>query len=125
MITTNDIKIKDQKPEKLTIISTGDVKPKEFVVKGKGKALSTQMITTSNVDKFKHAPRKAVEEKLTVDKKGKANKGFTEGDAVYQKKSIVEKGEPKKKPWNKMNAEERKEHQMKKAKEADAAKKKE
>ncbi|MCK4793145.1 MAG: hypothetical protein KAV87_55960 [Desulfobacteraceae bacterium] len=58
MITTNDIKIKDQEPKKLTIISTGDIKPKEFVIKGKGKPHSKQTITTSNVDEFKHTPRK-------------------------------------------------------------------
>ena len=110
MITTNDIKIKDQKPEKLTIISTGDVKPKEFVVKGKGKALSTQMITTGNVDKFKHAPRKVVKKKIKPTE-------TTTAPAIPD--------ELQKKPWNKMNAEERKEHQIKKAKEAEAAKKKE
>lgn len=58
MITTNDIKIKDQESKKLTIISTGDIKPKEFVIKGKGKPRSEQLITTSNVDEFKHTPRK-------------------------------------------------------------------
>lgn len=58
MITTNDIKIKDQEPKKLTIISTGDIKPQQFAIKGKGKLRSDQVITTSNVDKFKHTPRK-------------------------------------------------------------------
>ncbi len=58
MITTNDIKVKDNEPvKKLTIISSNDIKPSEFVVKGKGKAHSGQIITTSNVDSFKHTPR--------------------------------------------------------------------
>lgn len=61
MITTNDIKIKDQEPAKLTIISTGDVEPKGFVIKGKGKKKSEQVITTSNVED-KKIP-------LTVDQK--------------------------------------------------------
>ena len=50
------------------------------------------------------------EKKLTINKKGEANKGFTKGDAVYQKKEKIEK-----KPWNKMNAKERKAYQAEKA----------
>ena len=110
MITTNDIKIKDQEPKKLTIISTGDVKPKEFVIKGKGKPRSEQMITTSNVDQFKHTPRKSVKKK-------------EEPKLVEPSKELTT--ELTKKPWNKMNAKERKEHQAEKAKKAEAAEKKE
>ena len=52
MITTKDIKLKDTKPEKLTIIQTGKVKPKGFAVKGTPKARDKRIITTSNVEEF-------------------------------------------------------------------------
>ena len=61
MITTEDIKIKDQEPKKLTIISTGDVEPKGFVIKGKGKKKSEQIITTGNIEDEKRP--------LTADQK--------------------------------------------------------
>ena len=134
MITTKDITIKDQEPKKLTIISTGDVKPKDFVIKGKGKPQSKQVITTSNVEdkktplnadqekiiadikkeqarvkeeqkktkkleadlkkanaKLKAITEKEDKKKLIIDKKGKTNKGFTKGDAAYQKELEVKK----------------------------------
>lgn len=52
MLTTNDIKLKDTKPEKLTIIQTGRVKPKGFIVKGKSKPRDKRIVTTSNVEEY-------------------------------------------------------------------------
>lgn len=53
--------------------------------------------------------------KLIINKKGEANKGFVKGDAVYREEEKAEKS-VEKKPWNKMNAKERKEYQIEKAK---------
>ncbi len=52
MITTKDVKTKDTKGEKLTSIQTGNVKPDEFIIKGREKQRDNRMITTSNVEKF-------------------------------------------------------------------------
>lgn len=52
MITSKDVKTKDTKPEKLTIIQTGKVKPKGFIVKGKSKPRDKRIITTSNVEEY-------------------------------------------------------------------------
>lgn len=49
MITTKDVKVKDQAPEKLIILSTGDIQPKKFEIKGKGKPKIEQTITTSTI----------------------------------------------------------------------------
>lgn len=58
MITTNDIKTKDMKPEKLTIVQTGKTKPKEFNPKGKGKPRNKIIITTSNVKELQKKRKK-------------------------------------------------------------------
>jgi len=52
MLTTNDIKIKEAKPEKLTIISTDKISPKEFKLKGKPALRNKTIITTGNVEEF-------------------------------------------------------------------------
>jgi len=52
MITTKDVKLKETKDEKLTMLTTGKVKPVEFVIKGKAKPREKQIITTSNVDQY-------------------------------------------------------------------------
>ena len=68
------------------------------------------------------------EKKIVINEKGEANKAFKKGDAVYQKEEKEEKekgpklvepskglmAELTKKPWNKMNAKERKEYQIEK-----------
>lgn len=58
MITTKDVKTKDAKPEKLTILTTGKHKPKEFAVTGNPKPRDKRMITTSNVEEFQKKLRK-------------------------------------------------------------------
>lgn len=52
MITTNDIKTKETKPEKLKTITTDKVKPREFKLKGKQKPKDDTIITTTNVERF-------------------------------------------------------------------------
>jgi len=58
MLTTNDIKTKETKPEKLKIITVNKVKPKEFELKGKPKPRDKTIITTSNVEKFQKNKKK-------------------------------------------------------------------
>jgi len=58
MITTNDIKIKETKPEKLTIISTDKINPKKFNIKGKPKLRDKTIITTGNVEEFQKKGKK-------------------------------------------------------------------
>lgn len=58
MITTRDVKTKDAKDEKLTIITTGKVKPKEFALKGKGRDRDKTVITTSNIEQFQKKGKK-------------------------------------------------------------------
>lgn len=58
MITTKDVKLKDTKPERLTIIQTGKVKPKGFVVKGNPKPRDKRIITTGNVEEFQKKLKK-------------------------------------------------------------------
>jgi len=58
MITTNDIKTKETKPEKLNIITTGKFRPKEFNPKGKGKPRDKTIITTGNIEKFQKKGKK-------------------------------------------------------------------
>ena len=58
MITTKDIKTKETKPEKLTIISTNKVSPKEFEPKGKPSPPDKTIITTGNVEKFQKKKKK-------------------------------------------------------------------
>lgn len=53
MITTKDVKTKEAKPEKLTVVTTGKFKPKEFDPKGKPTVRDRRIITTSNVEEFK------------------------------------------------------------------------
>lgn len=65
MITTKDShKIKERKDEKLTIISTDDVKPVEFTPKGKPAEPNEMMVTTSNYEDLKRQ-----EKKLTMKEK--------------------------------------------------------
>jgi len=59
MITTNDIKLKeryplpdDEKQEKLTMLSTNKIKPKQFELKGKPDPPSNDIITTGNVKEY-------------------------------------------------------------------------
>ena len=63
MITTRDIKIKDAKPEKLTILTTGKHRPKGFAITGKAKPRDKRMITTSNVEQFQKKKSPSKEEK--------------------------------------------------------------
>lgn len=58
MLTTKDVKIKETKPEKLTIIQTGNVKPKQFNPKGKPKPRNKMIITTSNVEEYQKKKKK-------------------------------------------------------------------
>lgn len=67
MITTKDVKLKETKDTKLTKLTTGEIKPIEFVDKGKGKPFDKRMITTSNVDQFQRDLAK--ERKKSLDKK--------------------------------------------------------
>lgn len=68
MITTRDVKTKEERTEKLTILTTGKHKPKEFVIKGKGKPRDKRMITTSNVEEFQKKKPLSKEEKAFVMK---------------------------------------------------------
>ena len=63
MITTKDVKNKDTKPEKLTILTTGKHKPEEFITKGKPKPRDKRMITTSNVEEFQKELKKKEKKK--------------------------------------------------------------
>lgn len=70
MITTKDVKLKETKDKKLTMLTTGNVKPIEFVIKGKASPVDKRMITTSNVDQFQRdliARRKKYEAKMKAD----------------------------------------------------------
>jgi len=58
MITTADVKLKESKGKKLTIMTTDDNKPVEFNIKGKPTPPDGQMITTSNVDQFQRRLKK-------------------------------------------------------------------
>ena len=72
MITTKDVKLKETKNEKLTMLTTGKVKPVEFVIKGKGKPKSGQTITTSNVDQYQRdlaKGRRKYEARMRADAK--------------------------------------------------------
>lgn len=53
MITTADVKLKEEKDKKVTILTTDENKPAEFIVKGKPKKPNEQMVTTSNVEQRK------------------------------------------------------------------------
>ena len=54
MLTTNKIKVKErsQKDVKLNMVTTGETKPKDFKLKGKGKPRPDVIITTSNVGDY-------------------------------------------------------------------------
>ena len=54
MLTTNTIKVKErsQENEKLTMITTGKTKPKDFALKGKGAPPSDDIITTGNMAQY-------------------------------------------------------------------------
>ena len=54
MLTTNTIKVKErsQENEKLTMITTGKTKPKDFELKGKGAPPSDDIITTGNMAQY-------------------------------------------------------------------------
>ena len=72
MITTKDVKLKETKDEKLTMLTTGKVKPVEFVIKGKGKPREKQIITTSNVNQYQEdliKEQKKYEAKMKADVK--------------------------------------------------------
>lgn len=69
MITTADVKLKETKDKKLTILTTDDNKPAEFNIKGKPAPMDGRMITTSNVDQFKKELEK--DTKKVADKKKK------------------------------------------------------
>ena len=71
MITTKDIKTKDEKEEKLTIMTTGQHKPKEFIVTGKEKPRDKRMITTGNVEQFQKELLLADEEEKKFAAKAK------------------------------------------------------
>jgi len=88
MITTKDVKIKDQELKKLTIISTGDVKPREFIIKGKGKPIEKQMITTSNVDQYR---RDLIEGRKKYEAKMKANARKVKKLAAEKVKELKQK----------------------------------
>lgn len=64
MITTKDAKVKVARPdEKLAILTTGQHKPKEFIIKGKAKPRDKRMITTGNVEQFQRELPPSEEEK--------------------------------------------------------------
>jgi len=58
MITTKDVKVKDAGPEKLTILTTGKHKPKEFATTGNPKPKDKRIITTGNVEEFQEKLKK-------------------------------------------------------------------
>lgn len=58
MITTKDVKTKEGKDEKLGILTSGKVKPKDFNPKGKPKLRNKTIITTSNVEEFQKKRKK-------------------------------------------------------------------
>ena len=74
MITTADVKIKETKDKKLTIMTTDDNKPVEFNPKGKPAPMDTRMITTSNVDQHKRQLAKDMKKIEAKKKKEKAKK---------------------------------------------------
>jgi len=142
MITTKQINVNLSREKlKLRHVTTKDVdigvrvEPPKEPIKKKSLAIitTTTLPDVADVAEKKRRDDIAVEKKLamkdekklTINKKGEANKGFAKGDAVYQEK---EKGpklvkpskeltvELTKKSWNKMNAKERKEYQAEKAK---------
>jgi len=88
MITTKDIKTKDVKEEKLTILTTGKHKPQEFIPKGNPKPRDKRMITTSNVEQFQRE-RLLSEEKLA--KKARKDKAEAEKKAKAEAKAEKDK----------------------------------
>ena len=72
MITTRNIKTKETMNEKVTIITTGGVKPQLFNPRGKSKPFDERMITTSNVAQRKRElekDMKRIEDKRKKDEK--------------------------------------------------------
>jgi len=63
MITTKDVKTKDTKPEKLTILTTGKHKPRGFAATGKPRTRDKRIITTSNVEEFQQKLKKGKKKK--------------------------------------------------------------
>jgi len=88
MITTKDIKLKETKDEKLTMLTTGKVKPVEFVIKGKGKPRERQMITTSNVDQYQ---RDLIEDRKKYEAKMKADAKKAKKLAAKKAKELAQK----------------------------------
>lgn len=90
MITTKDVKTKDTKPEKLTILTTGKHKPKEFVIAGGAKPRDKRMITTSNVEQFQR------EQKLLSDEEKKFAAKAKRAIAARARKEKAEKAKVEK-----------------------------
>ncbi len=69
MLTTKDVKVKDQKDEKLGIITTNKVKPKVFVVKGKPQKAVNAVVTTGNMAEFQALRKEEVKKEKVAAKK--------------------------------------------------------
>ena len=99
MITTKDVNLKETKDEKLTMLTTGGVKPIEFVVKGQASPVDKRMVTTSNVDQFRRdlikerkkyeAKAKAVTERAKKITAAIAKKAKVEAAAMEKKKNLT------------------------------------
>lgn len=126
MITTREINVDLRKGSKLDRVTTKDVdaNPK---VKFPKKPIKAKGISTSNIADVSDILEKkrrddiAKEKKLAMKDKKKITMAEKEVEIITAP-AIVKDGEGKpmptikeKKPWNKMNAKERKEYQMEKA----------
>ena len=68
MITTRDVKTKEDGAVKLTMVTTNSVEVKQFQVKGKGSQKHDMTITTSNIDKLTRLKkREEIEAKKGVE----------------------------------------------------------
>lgn len=94
IITTKDIKVKDQAPEKLTILQTGDIEPKKFAIKGKGKPKIEQTITTSTV-KDKSMPLSEDQKKTRDDIKKEQARVKTEQKKTKKLEAELKKANAK------------------------------
>ena len=109
MITTRNIDVNlDKGKLKLRHITTKDIDAGVRVEPPKEPVKTKSITTTTLADVADIAEKKrrddiAAEKKLTINKKGEANKGFMKGDAVYHGEEKAEK-----KSWKLMTDDEKK-----------------